>query len=202
MMNRAETTSVDHGEPVDRGSWASEYLKRSSSGISAVPASAVADAIGELERVRRQDGLVWTVGNGGSATIASHLAIGLSLNARKSGGLACRAICLSTDGGALTAAANDFGPENAFAAQVGSGARRGDALVAISAPGTSLNVLVAMEDAAASGVSVIALVGDPHSPVGAGADLVVPLGSVESAIAEDAALAVVHAIYGWFMAAT
>ena len=78
------------------------------------------------------------IGNGGSAGIASHLAIDFS----KNGGL--RALAFN-DPSALTCLGNDLGYENVFAKQLEFHARPGDVLVAISSSGKSPNILGAVK---------------------------------------------------------
>jgi D-sedoheptulose 7-phosphate isomerase len=78
------------------------------------------------------------VGNGGSAGIASHLAIDFS----KNGGL--RALAFN-DPSALTCLGNDLGYENVFAKQLDFHARPGDLLIAISSSGRSPNILNAVK---------------------------------------------------------
>jgi len=119
----------------------------------------LADAIGHAEAtdltgqpMSLEDGCEWVrraaheahdsghkimfVGNGGSAGIASHLAIDFS----KNGGL--RSLSFN-DPSALTCLANDLGYENVFAKQIDLHARAGDLLVAISSSGRSPNILAA-----------------------------------------------------------
>ncbi len=78
------------------------------------------------------------IGNGGSAGIASHLAIDFS----KNGGL--RALAFN-DAAALTCLGNDLGYENVFAKQIDFHGRSGDLLVAISSSGRSPNILAAVK---------------------------------------------------------
>ena len=80
------------------------------------------------------------IGNGGSAGIASHLAIDFS----KNGGL--RALAFN-DPSALTCLGNDLGYENVFAKQLEFHARPGDVLIAISSSGMSPNILGAVKEA-------------------------------------------------------
>jgi D-sedoheptulose 7-phosphate isomerase len=77
------------------------------------------------------------IGNGGSAGIASHLAIDFS----KNGGM--RAIAFN-DPAALTCLGNDFGYENVFSKQIDFHACPGDLLIAISSSGKSPNILEAV----------------------------------------------------------
>ena len=80
------------------------------------------------------------VGNGASASMASHYALDFSKNA------GIRALALN-DGAMLTALTNDIGGEAIFAEQVGFYAQAGDVLVAISSSGSSPNILAAVEKA-------------------------------------------------------
>lgn len=80
------------------------------------------------------------IGNGGSAGIASHLAIDFS----KNGGM--RALAFN-DPSALTCLGNDLGYENVFAKQLDFHARPGDLLIAISSSGRSPNILCAVRTA-------------------------------------------------------
>src|SRR5215469_16389676 len=76
------------------------------------------------------------IGNGGSAGIASHLAIDFTKNGQ------LRSLTF-TDPAALTCLGNDLGYENVFAKQIASHARAGDLLIAISSSGRSPNILAA-----------------------------------------------------------
>lgn len=78
------------------------------------------------------------IGNGGSAGIASYLAIDFS----KNGGL--RALAFN-DPSALTCLGNDLGYENVFTKQLDFHARPGDLLIAISSSGRSPNILGAVK---------------------------------------------------------
>src|SRR5271156_2912513 len=77
------------------------------------------------------------IGNGGSAGIASHLAIDFS----KNGELRAQAF---NDPSALTCLGNDLGYENVFAKQIDFHARPGDVLIAISSSGRSRNIVAAV----------------------------------------------------------
>ena len=92
------------------------------------------------------------VGNGGSASIASHMAIDYSKNA----GL--RAIAFN-DAAALTCLGNDVGYDNVFAKQVELYGAAGDMLVAISSSGNSANIVNAARAARQGDISVLTLSG-------------------------------------------
>jgi D-sedoheptulose 7-phosphate isomerase len=92
------------------------------------------------------------VGNGGSSSIASHLAIDFS----KNGGMRAQAF---NDAAALTCLGNDLGFENVFAKQIDLHARPGDLVVAISSSGKSPNILAAVAVARDRDCRVVTLSG-------------------------------------------
>ena len=87
-----------------------------------------------LEEVRSRAGAVWWVGNGGSASICSHLAQDVMNK------LAIRSTALS-DASLLTCMANDFGYSQIYAQPLRQMAKTGDLLIAISSSGNSENIL-------------------------------------------------------------
>lgn len=113
----------------------------------------------ELSRaVQAVDRTHFFIGNGASATMASHIA----LDAAKNAGI--RALALN-DSASLTALGNDCGFESVFAAPLRWHGRPGDLLVAISSSGRSPNILAALNAAPAAGLAVVTLTGlQPANP--------------------------------------
>jgi phosphoheptose isomerase len=110
-------------------------------------------------RTCERGGRVIFIGNGGSAGIASHLAIDLSKNA------SILAACFS-DASMMSCLANDYGFEEWLAHAVRLNARAGDCLVAISSSGRSKNILNAVAKARAMKLDVITLSGmSPDNPL-------------------------------------
>lgn len=97
-------------------------------------------------------------GNGGSAADAAHFATEFVVRFVKDRP-SYPAICLSAEGGLLTAAGNDYGFDEIFARQVAGLGRSGDVLVALSSSGDSRNIVRALESAGAAEVRTIALLG-------------------------------------------
>jgi D-sedoheptulose 7-phosphate isomerase len=99
------------------------------------------------------------IGNGGSAGIASHMAIDFA----KNGGV--RALTFN-DASSLTCLGNDLGYDQVFATQVDMHGLPGDLVVAISSSGQSANILRAVEVARARGCVVVTLSGfDRENPL-------------------------------------
>jgi D-sedoheptulose 7-phosphate isomerase len=155
----------------------------------------VAEAARLLAGSLRAGGKVLLCGNGGSAADAQHLAtelVGtLTLDRIRP---SIPAIALTTDTSVLTAVANDFGIERMFARQVESLGAPGDALVAISTSGTSPNVLAAVEEARARGLSVVALTGATGGKLAPMADVAIRVPSDVTAHVQTAHLAIEHAL--------
>jgi D-sedoheptulose 7-phosphate isomerase len=139
------------------------------------------------------------IGNGGSAGIASHLAIDFS----KNGGLRSLAF---NDPSALTCLGNDLGYQNVFAKQLEFHARAGDLLVAISSSGRSPNILAAVAMARQQQVGVVTFSGfDEDNDLRRAGDLNFYVRSRLYGFVEIAHLSLCHAILdldmGWEMAA-
>jgi D-sedoheptulose 7-phosphate isomerase len=102
--------------------------------------------------VHQAGGAVYFAGNGGSAMIASHMAV----DATKNGGL--RGIAFN-DPAFLTAISNDIGYEEIFALPLRHFGRAGDLLITISSSGNSPNIIRALEVARDTGVHCVTLSG-------------------------------------------
>jgi len=112
-----------------------------------------------LEDVRDARAKTIFIGNGGSAAIASHMAIDYSKNGR----LPSLAF---NDGAALTCLGNDLGFERVFSEQVKLHSRPGDLVFAISSSGASPNILAAVRQAQESDCHVVTLSGfSPENPL-------------------------------------
>lgn len=102
---------------------------------------------------------VMLFGNGGSATIAAHVAIDLTKNARVKA-MQCN------EYGWITCLANDYGHERWMEKSVELYGERGDASVFISSSGRSPNVLRGAEKARELGLSVVTFSGfDRQNPL-------------------------------------
>jgi D-sedoheptulose 7-phosphate isomerase len=104
-------------------------------------------------------GTVLALGNGGSATDAMDAVADLRTPPTRGGWPARRALDLTADPAILTAIANDVGTEAIFARQVIAYGGAGDALLALSTSGNSINVITALVEARRRGLATIVFVG-------------------------------------------
>ena len=132
-------------------------------------------------------------GNGGSASDAAHFATELVVRFAKDRP-AYPAICLTGDGGLLTAAGNDYGFDEIFARQVAAFGVPGDLLICLTTSGKSKNVLRALEEARPRKLKTIAFLGrDGGSTVGI-ADVDLLVASDSTARIQEAHQLLLHVI--------
>lgn len=141
-----------------------------------------------LDEVVRRWSKVMIVGNGGSAGIASHMAIDYT----KNGGIPALAF---SDPAALTCLGNDLGYENVFAKQIEMHARDGDVLFAISSSGQSPNILNAVAAACKKGCTVISFSGfASDNPLRRSGDVNFYVSSSHYGYVEISHLTLIHAV--------
>ena len=133
------------------------------------------------------------LGNGGSAAIASHMAIDYSKNGR------LPAISFN-DGAALTCLGNDLGYESVFSEQIKLHAKPDDLLVAISSSGASTNILKAVAEARIVGCKIITMSGfSEENPLRHLGDVNWYVSSNEYGFVEITHLALCHSFLDIFM---
>ena len=98
-----------------------------------------------LHQARLEGRQVFIMGNGGSASTASHFACDLAKNTRKDGWDHFRVMSLNDNMALFSAYANDEGYENVFVQQLANFVRAGDIVIGISTSGNSPNVVKAIE---------------------------------------------------------
>lgn len=119
---------------------------------------AVVECARTIAEVYRGRGRLFTMGNGGSSSDASHIAVEF-LHPVTTGRPALPAFDLSCDKTVMSAIANDVGYEHVFARQVAALVRKEDALVGVSTSGNSANLLRAFLQAKRIGAATIGLCG-------------------------------------------
>jgi len=140
-------------------------------------------------------GRLLAVGNGGSAAEAQHLTAEL-VGRFERDRLALSAICLHGDTSSLTAIANDYGVEQAFARQVYAHARSGDVLVALSTSGRSPNVLAAARAARELGLTVWGLTGPAPNPLADLCDDALCFDAERACTVQELHLVAIHVLCG------
>ena len=151
-------------------------------------------AMNLLEETRKNGGVVYTCGNGGSAATASHIkndfAKGISYDLKHKYNF----VSLSDNIATIMAIANDDSYDQVFYKQIENIIRPNDVLLAISGSGNSKNVIKAVEYAKSVGCKVIGMTGYSGGKLKELSDikLHVPLDNMQ--VAED-----IHTIFNHCM---
>jgi len=172
------------------------YFRNMEAVLQAMPTAEIAAAVDLLLEAYHADRQVLMVGNGGSASTASHFACDLAKGARVPGRRPWRVIALTDNVPLLTAWANDVSYDEVFARQLDTLANPGDVLVAISGSGNSPNILEAVRVARELDAVTIGLTGGSGGSLRPLVDLCVTIPALEMPMIEDAHLMVAHLISG------
>lgn len=120
------------------------YFQNLAQSIAALPQKPIKNIFLVLRETYQRDGTIYTCGNGGSASTASHFACDLMKWTITPNKRRVRAYSLTDHLPLLSAWANDSAYEHIFVEQLQNHYRQGDTLVAISGSGNSPNVLNAV----------------------------------------------------------
>ena len=129
-----------------------EIEARDKSGKVPDLSKALKSAIDMIKKAAAKGNQVIFIGNGGSASISSHMAIDFWKNGH------IKAVSFN-DGAQLTCLGNDFGYEHVFEKPIEFFAEPGDVLIAISSSGKSENILRGVKAAKAKGCKAITMSG-------------------------------------------
>src|SRR3954467_11179825 len=151
--------STQTSTPTSSAEFAQDYRTKLLETIGGVDLEVVGRVIDLLKEARDKKRHVFTCGNGGSASTASHFVTDMVKGASYNRDARFRIIALNDSLPTLTAYSNDVSYDCVFAEQLKNFAQPGDVLIAISGSGNSPNVLRAMEYGNSIGCHTIALTG-------------------------------------------
>lgn len=137
---------------------------------------------------------IFIMGNGGSASTASHFARDLSIGTAIVGKRRLRVQSLTDNIALITALANDINFSAIFAEQLYGQIDRGDVVIGISVSGDSLNIIEAIRFARRAGAVTIGLVGSGGGQVKEKAHKCIILSSHDYGPVEDTHLCLTHII--------
>jgi len=170
-----------------------EELQRVFTGLAHGSIDQMADV---LVKAYESERVVYTFGNGGSASLASHLACDLGKGtAYCNGGKRFRVLALTDNLITLTAWANDSSYEDVFSEQLRNFVQPQDVAFAISGSGNSKNVLNALQVARDAGATTLGISGFQGGQMKSLCDICVVVPSNNMQIIEDVHLAMAHSIF-------
>ena len=143
-----------------------DYMKRLKDELDRVDPGEIRNLADLIYQAWENERFVFILGNGGSATLASHLAEDLGKGSLREADMMgddslkrLRVLSLTDNAGWITALGNDLGYEQIFAQQLAHYGGPGDLVIAISGSGNSPNVLAAVEWANAHGLTTFGMTG-------------------------------------------
>ena len=177
------------------------YLEYMNSILKRISIDSIAAFISELEAAYKEGKKIFIIGNGGSASTASHMANDIRCIHEKSEiEKPFRPMSLTDNISYITAIANDDCYNNTFVKQLEIYYDTGDLLVAISASGNSPNIISAAEWTKEHGGKVIGLVGFNGGKLReiSDIDILVETPTGEYGPVEDVHLIINHLVTTWF----
>ncbi|MDO9545710.1 MAG: SIS domain-containing protein [Pelolinea sp.] len=166
------------------------YLKELTTAIDSFEFPQFDKMVEILEEVRQARKKVFIIGNGGSASSATHIANDWIKNTRQKGKPDFKVLPIN-DIAIFSAYANDEGYESVYAEQIRSLGEEGDVLIAMSTSGNSPNVLKAIETAKEMGIKTIGWTGKTGGKMRNEVDLCLGTVTDHCGLIEDT-----HMIYG------
>jgi len=192
--------NIDNFFTAQPAEFARSYLDYLKTILDEINVDEVERFITEILDARSRSATIYFIGNGGSASTASHFANDLAIG-NNDYELPFRALSLTDNVSILTALGNDFGYEEIFERQLRVLGMEGDILVSISASGNSPNLIKAMEFAKSSNIKTVAITAFDGGKMKEIADMGIhiPTGLKEYGPAEDSHMILDHLIGAYLM---
>ncbi len=140
----------------DSSKFAESYIEYLAKILKSIDVNEISAFIKTILDARDQGATIFFIGNGGSASTASHFANDLAIGTN-SYDKPFRVLSLTDNQPLITAVANDFGYDEIFVRQLKIYSKPGDVLVGISASGNSQNIIEAFEYANANKIKTVGL---------------------------------------------
>src|SRR3989338_3844376 len=174
--------------------WAREYIEKSARANASIDLEAVRAIIQKVAEAGRNGRKIFVIGNGGSASNASHFATDLGKSASDAVGKRFFILSLNDNTSWITALGNDYSYDEIFSGQLKNYANTGDLLIVLSVSGSSPNLVKAAELAKTMGLHTIALIGGKRGTISKVADTVVVVEDTHYGRVEDAEMTICHMI--------
>ncbi len=124
---------------------AKEYVENTKSSLDKLDLDSIERIVNIIWSAYLNNKQVFIMGNGGSASTASHFACDLGKGTIVEGKKRLRVICLNDNMALITAFSNDLGYTDVFKEQLVNLINTDDVVIAITASGNSSNIIMAIE---------------------------------------------------------
>ena len=174
-----------------------EYISHLQGVLERLSLADVRQSIDLVMEAYQADQQIFIIGNGGSASTASHIANDLSKGTSIPGVRRFRAISLTDNVATMTAWSNDVSYEDVFVEQLKNLANPGDLVIGISASGNSENIIRAIRYAKDISCKTIGWTGFGGGQLQQLADVSVVVDSHDYGPVEDVHLILNHILHAW-----
>jgi len=172
----------------------SDYITVLQGTMDRLPRELIGDVINTLHDARLTGRQVFIMGNGGSASTATHFVCDLAKNTRREGWPHFRVIGLTDNMAIFSAYANDEGYDKVFSQQLANLIKPNDIVIGISASGNSANVLNGITEAKKYQATTVAFTGYDGGRLGPMVDINIHVDSNIIEHVEDIHLMLEHMI--------
>lgn len=176
---------------LDNAEIVSSYLSSLRLALNSINIDEISQVLEALKCALRNEKNIYVIGNGGSASTASHFKNDFS-QASISSPFRFKVHCLTDNISIITAIANDFCFDRIFIDQLRDVLKNDDLVIAISTSGNSQNVILASEFVKERGNNLIAMTGFDGGKLKNIADYCLNVASSNTRIIEDVHLVFVH----------
>ncbi|MBT4140332.1 MAG: SIS domain-containing protein [Candidatus Latescibacteria bacterium] len=180
-------------------SFVQNYIDDNLKLLAALDAKAIAAVIAEFGKARDDDKRIYAIGNGGSASTASHFVVDMGKGASIGRAKRFKTIPLTDNMEWITALSNDISYDDVFVEQLKNFAEPGDVLLAISGSGNSENVLRAVKHANDVGCVTVGFTGFEGGKLNALVDHGIVVPSEHMGRIEDIHVILQHMICYYYM---
>ncbi len=180
------------GPPITEAQGYFEQLKQV---LQWLPYETVDHIVSQLMHAYDANRTIFTFGNGGSASLASHIACDLGKGTSIAGSRRLKVISLTDNIPLMTAWANDTKYDDIFAEQLVNFVEPDDVVVAISGSGNSQNVLNGLRAAREAGCYVIGMSGFAGGKMKDLCDLCLVVPSDNMQFIEDLHVCISHCVF-------
>ncbi len=174
----------------------SDYVSKVQGDLANLDLTAIEALIELLKEARDSGKTVFTMGNGGSASTASHWVNDLNKGASFEKQKRFKVICLNDSIATVSAYSNDVGYEVSLLEPLKNFVQKDDLVIAISGSGNSENVIRAVQFAKSVGAKTVGLTGRDGGKLGQLVDLEVRVAEPHMGRIEDVHMVITH-IASW-----
>lgn len=174
---------------------AESYFALVSRTVEKLPFEAIDRLSNALIEAYENERTIYIFGNGGSASLASHIACDLGKGTVSGSRKRFRVMSLTSNLPLITAWANDSSYADVFAEQLTNFVQPGDIALAISCSGNSLNVLNALRVARSAKAVTLGLTGFNGGKMKALCDICVTVPVDNMQLIEDMHVCISHAVF-------